>query len=131
MSRRDLKMQQRAEQSRTGYLNKKAKMELAFKIVECGLSLLGSRLFQRLSSKHIRRFSSGQSNQPTFMLRTAKQPPREFILAGLGLEEISQLFRLGLHLMQIALETPVTERQDGDCYLGSSSIGKRQTLWQR
>lgn len=113
--------------SKTDYPNKKAKMELAFKIVECSLFLLGSPLFQRLSSKHIRRFSSGQSTQPTFILRTAKQPPRELMLACVGLEEISQLFRLGLLLMQIALETPVTERQDGDCYLGSSSIGKRQT----
>ena len=114
-----------AEKSEYGYWNKGAKTELAFKIVECGLFLLGSPLFLRLSSKHIRKFSRGQSTQPTFMLRTVKPPGDLITLVGEGDQETYQLFRLGLLLMEIALETPDTEhRADLVCNLDLDTISK-------
>ncbi|KAL8794184.1 MAG: hypothetical protein Q9195_003252 [Heterodermia aff. obscurata] len=116
-------MERRAGQPHRDYMNKGAKLELAFKIVECGLFLLGSPLFISLSSKHIRRFAGGQSNQPTFMLQMAKLPPGNVDVVHVGHQEISQLFRLGFILMEIALETPETEaRADMDCELDSSEI---------
>ena len=115
----------RAEKSEDGHWSKGAKTELAFKIVECGLFLLGSPLFSRLSSKHIRKFSGGQSTQPTFMLRTAKPPGDLITLTGEGDQETYQLFRLGLLLMEIALETPDTEpRAEWVCTLDLDTISK-------
>ena len=84
-----------------------AKVELAYKVVECGLFLLGTPWFSSLSSKNILRLRSRERDHPTFVLEVQTVDHHDLLLDDPGaLAETSQLFRIGILLMEIALDEP-------------------------
>lgn len=86
-----------------------AKVELAYKVIECGFFLLGTPWFSSLNSKNLRRLKSTGRQRPSFMLRTQTLDLKDLLLDDPGaLAETSQLFRLGVILMEIALEVEDT-----------------------
>ena len=96
------------------YLSTEAKANLALKVAECGFFLLGTPWFSSLSSKNLRRSNNHAEGNPSFMLRTQALDYGDLISDDPGaLTETSQLFRLGVIMMEIALETPDAERYSG------------------
>ncbi|KAL8973708.1 MAG: hypothetical protein Q9197_002043 [Variospora fuerteventurae] len=87
-------------------LSTKAKIELAFKITEATLYLLGTPWLSSLNSTNLRRLDNTVGNSSTFMLRTPTSDLKDLISDDpAALNETSQLFRLGLLLIEIALGT--------------------------
>lgn len=104
----------------TSYLSTKegfdteAKVDLAFQVIECGFFLLGTPWFSSLSSRNLRRLKSMQRRPQNFMLRTQALNLKDLVSDDPGaLAETSQLFRLGVLLTEIALETPDVQSQSG------------------
>ena len=96
------------------YLSSEAKAKLALKVAECGFFLLGTPWFSSLSSKNLRRSNDDAEDNLSFMLRTQALDYRDLIYDDPGaLTETSQLFRLGVILMEIALDTPDAEKYGG------------------
>lgn len=96
------------------YLSTEAKAKLALKVAECGFFLLGTPWFSSLSSKNLRTSNNHAEDNLSFMLRTQALDYRDLISDDPGaLTETSQLFRLGVILMEIALETPDAEKYGG------------------
>ena len=86
------------------YLDMEAKFELAFKVVESGLFLLGTPFFASLSSRSLRRLDDGTHRLPSFMLRIPSLDLQELVADEPGaLAESAQLLRVGVVLMEIAL----------------------------
>ena len=96
------------------YLSTEAKAKIALKVAECGFFLLGTPWFSSLSSNNLRRSNDFADANLSFMLRTQALDYRDLISDDPGaLTETSQLFRLGVILMEIALDTPDAEKYDG------------------
>ena len=83
-----------------------AKVELAFKIVECGFFLLGTPWFSSLSSWNILRLKSAGRSRHSFMLEIQTLDLDDLLLDDPGaLTETDQLFHIGVVLMEIALDS--------------------------
>ncbi|KAI4192048.1 MAG: hypothetical protein LQ346_004517 [Caloplaca aetnensis] len=84
----------------------KAKIELAFKVTEATLYLLGTPWLSSLNSTNLRRLDSTVDEHSTFMLRTPTSDLKDLMSDDpAALNETSQLFRLGLLLIEIAIGT--------------------------
>ena len=83
-----------------------ARIELAFKVVECALYLLGTPWLASLNSKRIRRMDIKEGRRP-FVLEVQTLDLEElFFEDPEALTEPSQLFRIGVLLVEIALSNP-------------------------
>jgi hypothetical protein len=84
-----------------------AKVELAYKVIECGFFLLGTPWFSSLSSKNLLRLKKAGSERPSFILGIQTLDFSDLLSDDPGaLAETSQLFRIGVLLMEIALIEP-------------------------
>ena len=84
-----------------------AKVELAYKVIECGFFLIGTPWFSSLSSKNISRLRSLGQKRHSFILEVQTVDPYDLLFDDPGaLAETSQLFRIGILLMEIALDEP-------------------------
>ncbi len=84
-----------------------AKVELAYKVIECGFFLIGTPWFSSLSSKNIKRITSHGQKRHNFILEVQTVDPHDLLFDDPGaLAETSQLFRIGILLMEIALDEP-------------------------
>lgn len=102
-----------------------AKIKLAFKIIECGFFLLGTPWFSSLNSKNLRRCNDAEEKSSVFMLRTQTLELKDLISDDPGaLAETAQLNRLGVLLMEIALETPEMGPRVAEPELDSDRISK-------
>lgn len=82
-----------------------AKVELAYKVVECGFFLLGTPWFSSLSSKNILRLKSTGSERNDFVLEIQTLDIKDLVFDDPeALTETSQIFRIGVLLMEIALD---------------------------
>ena len=93
-----------------------AKIELAYKVIECGFFLIGTPWFSSLSSKNIKRIRSLGQKRHNFILEVQTVDPDDLLFDDPGaLEETSQLFRIGILLMEIALDEPnISSRIEND-----------------
>ena len=97
------------------HLSVGAKVELAYKIVECGLFLLGTPWFSSLSSWNILRLKSTGRSRHSFMLEIQTLDLNDLLFDDPGaLTETLQLFRIGVLLMEIALDSPDRARRIED-----------------
>lgn len=88
------------------------KIRVAFTIVRCSFFLLGTPWLSSLDSRNLRRSSHPEDQSSTFILRTQTLELKELVSDDPGaLAETSQLFRLGVLLMEIALATSDSESQ--------------------
>ena len=97
------------------HFSTQAKIELAFKIVESGFFLLGTPWFSSLSSTSVRRLKSIGRQRHSFVLEIQTLEFDDLLFDDPNaLTEITQLFRIGILLMEIALNksklTPPLER---------------------
>ena len=108
------------------------KVELAFKVVECGFFLIGTPWFSSLSSKNILIMRSNKQKHPTFALEVQTVDHKDLLLDDPGaLAETSQLFRLGILLMEIALDEPSRySRFEHHGYDAESIISKLPSIEQ-
>ena len=89
-----------------------SKFRLAFTIVRCSFFLLGTPWLSSLDSRNLRRSSHPEDQSSTFILCTQTLELKELVFDDPGaLAETSQLFRLGVLLMEIALATSDSESQ--------------------
>ncbi|KAI4243968.1 MAG: hypothetical protein L6R40_003179 [Gallowayella cf. fulva] len=89
-------------------LSHKARIALAFKLTESTLYLLGTPWLSSLDSTNLRRLDSARGGHTTFMLRTPTLDLKDLTSDDpAALTETAQLFRLGILLMEIALETEI------------------------
>ena len=96
-----------ADMSTVEHFSMGAKVELAYKVVECGFFLIGTPWFSSLSSKNILRLRIREQEDPTFILEVQTVDHHDLLLDDPGaLAETSQLFRIGILLMEIALDEP-------------------------
>ena len=96
-----------AKFSMQGHLSVGVKVELAYKVVECGFFLLGTPWFASLSSKNLLRLKKSKKTHYNFCLETQTLDLDDLLYDDPGaLAETSQLFRLGVLLMEIALGKP-------------------------
>lgn len=92
-----------------------AKVELAYKIVESGFFLLGTPWLSSLSSWNILRLKSARRSRHSFMLETQTLDLSDLLFDDPeALTETTQLFRIGVLLMEIALEIPGPARRIED-----------------
>lgn len=83
-----------------------ARIELAFKLVECALYLLGTPWLASLDSKRVRRMNRKDGRRP-YVLKVQTLDLEELSFEDPeALTEPSQLFRIGVLLVQIALSNP-------------------------
>ncbi|KAL8744467.1 MAG: hypothetical protein Q9190_003296 [Brigantiaea leucoxantha] len=100
------------------HLSTGAKVELAFKVIECGFFLLGTPWFASLSSKNLVQLKNTKRTDHSFCLETQTLDLEDLLYDDPGaLAETSQLFRLGVLLMEIALDEP-------DLYSRSDETGQ-------
>lgn len=98
---------QSADLSTKEHLSTGAKVELAYKVIECGFFLLGTPWFASLSSKNLLRLKNIKKAHHSFCLETQTLDLEDLLYDDPGaLAETSQLFRLGVLLMEIALDKP-------------------------
>ncbi len=84
-----------------------AKVELAYKVVECGFFLLGTPWFSSLRSINILRMKSTSEQRHKFVLRIQTLDMNDLLFDDAeALTEASQLHRIGVLLMEIALDKP-------------------------
>lgn len=82
------------------------RIELAFKLVECALYLLGTPWLASLDSKRVRRMNRKDGRRP-YVLKVQMLDLEELCFEDPeALTEPSQLFRIGVLLVQIALSNP-------------------------
>ena len=83
-----------------------ARIELAFKLVECALYLLGTPWLASLNSKRLRRITIKDGRRP-YVLEVQTLDLEELSFEDPeALAEPSQLFRIGVLLVEIALNNP-------------------------
>ena len=100
-------LEQGANLSTVEHFSVAAKVELAYKVVECGFFLIGTPWFSSLSSKNILRLRNREQEHPTFILEVQTVDHHDLLLDDpWALAETSQLFRIGILLMEIALDEP-------------------------
>ena len=106
---------QSANLSTQEHLSKCTKVELAFKVVEAGFILLGTPWFASLSSTNLLRLKRTKKTHHSFCLETQTLDLEDLLFDDPGaLAETSQIFRLGVLLMEIALDTSdLSSRSDG------------------
>ncbi|KAL8813290.1 MAG: hypothetical protein Q9223_003155 [Gallowayella weberi] len=85
-----------------GNLDSKERIALAFKLTESTLYLLGTPWLCTLNSTNLRRLDSTDGGCPIMMLRSATLDLEDLLLI-FELDEIAQLFQLGIVLMKLAL----------------------------
>ena len=109
-----------------------AKVELAYKVVECGLFLIGTPWFSSLSSKNILRLRSREREHSTFILEVQTVDHHDLLLDDPGaLAETDQLFRIGILLMEIALDEPNrSSRNDNHEHDAKRIIGRLPLIEQ-
>ena len=113
-----LNRRQSANFSTQEHLSVGIKVELAYKVVECGFFLLGTPWFASLSSKNLLRLRKRKKTHYSFCLETQTLDLDDLLYDDPGaLAETSQLFRLGVLLMEIALGKPST-------YTRSDEVGQ-------
>ena len=96
-----------SSQSTVEHISIRAKIELAYKVIECGLFLIGTPWFSSLSSKNIKRIRSLGQKRNNFMLDVQTLDHHDMISDDPGaLAETTHLFRIGILLMEIALDEP-------------------------
>ena len=84
----------------------RVRVELAFKVVRCALYLLGTPWLASLNSKRLRRMEI-KKGRPSFVLEVQTLDLEEISFADPeALTEPSQLFRIGVLLVEIALSNP-------------------------
>lgn len=89
-----------------GRISRSARVELAFKLVECGFFLLGTPWLASLSSERLRRMET-IDHQRSFILEIQTLDVDDLVFEDPeALSEPSQLFRIGILLMEIALSDP-------------------------
>ena len=92
-----------------------AKVELAYKIIESGLFLLGTPWLSLLSSQNILRLKDVDGRRPSFVLEV-----QTFGLVDLlfddseAISETKQLYHIGILLMEIALDGPSASQDEKD-----------------
>ena len=92
--------------SSTQALSFSARIELAYKLVECALYLLGTPWLASLNSKRLRRMNIKDGRRP-YVLKVQTLDLEELSFEDPeALTEPSQLFRIGVLLVQIALSNP-------------------------
>lgn len=102
-----LNRRQSANFSTQEHLSVGVKVELAYKVVECGFFLLGTPWFASLSSKNLLRLKTSKKTHYSFCLETQTLDLDDLLYDDPGaLAETSQLLRLGVLLMEIALGKP-------------------------
>ena len=88
-----------------------AKIELAYKVIECGFFLIGTPWFSSLSSMNIKRIKSLGQKRHNYMLEVQTLDHHDMLSDDPGaLEETTHLFRVGIILMEIALDEPILSR---------------------
>ena len=98
---------QPASLSTKEHLSNGSKVELAYKLVECGFFLLGTPWFASLSSQNLLRLKNTKKKYHSFCLEAQTLDLEDLLHEDPGaLTETSQLFRLGILLMEIALDKP-------------------------
>ena len=109
---------QSVDRSTREFLSISAKIELAYKVIECGFFLLGTPWFASLSSRNVLRVKNTEKAHDMFYLGTQTLDLEDLLYEDpTALAETSQLFRLGVLLMEIALGKPVL-------YSGSDDTGQ-------
>ena len=89
------------------YISIGAKIELAYKVIECGFFLIGTPWFSSLSSQNIKRIRSLGQKRNNFMLEVQTLDHHDMLSDDPGaLAETTHLFRIGILLMEIALDEP-------------------------
>lgn len=89
------------------YFSWGAKVELAYKVIECGFFLIGTPWFSSLGSKNIKRIRSPGHKSYKFMLEVQTLDHHDLLSEDPGaLAETTQLYRIGILLMEIALDEP-------------------------
>ena len=84
-----------------------ARVELAYKIVECGFFLLGTPWFSSLRSRNVLRLKINGKKHYSYMLRVQTLDMDDLLFDDSeALTETSQLYRIGVLLMEIALDGP-------------------------
>ncbi|KAL9027901.1 MAG: hypothetical protein Q9196_003647 [Gyalolechia fulgens] len=92
--------------------DRESKIRLAFTVVRSSFFLLGTPWLSSLNSRNLRRSSDPEDQSSFFILRTQRLELKDLVSDDPGaLAETSQLFRLGVVLMEIALATLDTESQ--------------------
>ena len=106
------------DRSTSEFLSISAKIELAYKLIECGLFLLGTPWFASLSSRNLLRLKNTEKAHGMFYLGTQALDLKDILYDDpTALAETSQLFRLGVLLTEIALDKP-------SLYSGSDESGQ-------
>lgn len=117
-------MEKTTRLSTNEYLSPKQKVKLALKVAECGFFLLGTPWFSSLSSGNLRR-SNNAERELSFMLRTQILDYKDLVSDDPGaLAETAQLFRLGVILMEVALDAPDDDKHCERLENDLSRIGK-------
>lgn len=87
-------------------LSKEEKIDLAFKLTNSAIFLLGTPWFSCVKSSLLRLLDIPRTESQSFILRTPTQYLQDIVSDDFtALEESCQIFRLGVLLMEIALET--------------------------
>ena len=120
-------------------LSQEARIEIAFKMVECGLYLLGTPWLASLSSKRLRRLKNSVGNPFVLEVQTLDLEDLYFENPD-ALSEHSQLFSIGVLLVKIALSEkedpqdirdpdsrkskilPLVEKSMGSLYCGATAF---------
>ncbi|KAL8691004.1 MAG: hypothetical protein Q9218_003680 [Villophora microphyllina] len=111
--------------SSRSHFGTEAKIRLAFNIVECGIFLLGTPWFSSLNIRNLRRWNNYVNTSSSFILRIQTLDLKDLVSDDLGaLAETTQLFRLGILLMEIALGAPDTDSQSADLEHDPQKISK-------
>ena len=98
---------QSAHISTKEHLSTGAKIELAYKVIECGFFLLGTPWFASLGSKNMVLLKNSKKANNSFCLEIQTLDLEDLLYDDPhALAETSQLFRLGVLLMEIALDEP-------------------------
>ena len=99
--------EKRSNATTVEYISIGAKIELAYKVIECGFFLIGTPWFSSLSSKNIKRMRSLGQKRNNFMLDVQTLDHHDMVSDDPGaLAETTHLFRIGILLMEIALGEP-------------------------
>ena len=102
-------------------LSQETKVRLAFKVVECGLYLLGTPWLASLSSKRLRRIQTSKGN--TFVLDIQSLDLEDLYFEDPdALSERAQLFSIGVLLVEIALRDERNPQNMQDPDLRKSKI---------
>lgn len=103
------------------YRTLKAKLDAAYDLVQCGFYLLGTPWLASLSNKRLRRIETKE--RISCFLKVKMIPFETYYLASpTALSESSQLFEIGMILIDIALEESSDLEEHEDPYLYASRM---------